>query len=604
MQPSAKYSFGGGWVTSVAKTRLQPHQLIRAKNVNILIDGEFEVRGGCALVSEVAFGTTIDRFVHFKTDNYDKIVAYGGEDEKRLDVNDPDEWTLLDDAMPDTDDYRAFAIANDMLYIGALDTAGVRKYYPDEDILWPAGIMAPATAVTLTQGEAGSPSGDYYYYWTYYNSVTEEESDPSPLSAKITVVGKIVILDDFVISEDLQVDKIRIYRNPHGVTQYFYIGEKLNDTETYLDDTGDDEIGESEVSFRNAPPPASAVFLWHLNRMFYAEGNTLWWSEPFKPGSVHATSYQIIEQGDGGKIVALAVSYENLIVFKNTGNFLFLFNTDEPLNSTYNRLAYQFICVAPLSVCHLGEDVIFLSSEGLKVIVNAGTQIQDIRVPITTEDGTKSIDPIINIFRECKPEAIHKSVGIYYEDKDQYCISVPYFSTNNDLTVVYHRMLGAYSYHKDWIVKHAAPYREYEHDLLYRTHNDAYIYRHDYGMEDVDQPISFDVQTGWHDVSGTPDFKNIRLVFPTIRGADGAVVNYEILKDFESTGDSASITHQGASYWGYAHWGQNYWCVTGEVEYRKEAYVKGRRFSTRFHGMATQKVGVAAYQFFFQPKSL
>jgi len=588
-------------VTSIAATRLQPNQLIKAKNANLLVDGEFEVRGGCAKISTVAFGATIDRFVHFKTDTYDKIIAYGGQYVKRLDTGTPDVWTTLDGAMPDTDEYRAFAIANDMLYIGALDATGVRKYYPDEDILWTAGIIAPAAAVTPTEGTAGLLNGDYYYYWTYYNSVTEEESDPSPISAKITVVDKKIVLSDFVASTDPQVDKIRIYRNTSGVSdQYFFVAEKDNDINDYEDNVADDAIGETEVSFRNAPPPAASILLWHRNRMFYAVGSTLWWSEPFKPGSVHATNYQIIEKGDGGTILALAVSLNDIIVFKSTGTFCFDINNP----ADYIRLAYQFALVAPMSVASWGDDVIFLSSEGLKVVTNAGTKIQDILIPVVTEEGTKMIDPVGNIFRECKPEAIHKSVGIYYEDKDQYCISVPYFSTGNDLTIVYHRMLGTYSYHMDWNVRYAAPYREYAHDLLYRTHNDAYIYRHDYGMTDDGDPIEFEVQTGWHDVSGVPDFKNIRLVFPTVKGADGEIMNYEILRDFESTGDSDSIDHQGASYFGYAHWGQNYWGATGEVEYRKEAYVKGRRFSTRFFGSVTQKIGVAAYQFFFQPKSL
>jgi len=85
LEKSPKYHFAGGLVTMVSRTRLRPSQLIKAKNVNILVDGEIEVRGGCTKMSTAAFGTNIDRFVHFKTDTYDKIIAYGGTNVKRLD---------------------------------------------------------------------------------------------------------------------------------------------------------------------------------------------------------------------------------------------------------------------------------------------------------------------------------------------------------------------------------------------------------------------------------------------------------------------------------------------------------------------------------------
>ena len=129
---SPKYDFAGGLVTAVSKTRLRPSQLIKASNINLLIDGEAEVRKGYAKVSTVAFGTIIDRLVHFKTDTYDKLIAYGGAYVKRLDIDTPDVWTVLSSTMPDTELYRSMVIAEGMLYIASHQ--GVKKYYPAKRI--------------------------------------------------------------------------------------------------------------------------------------------------------------------------------------------------------------------------------------------------------------------------------------------------------------------------------------------------------------------------------------------------------------------------------------------------------------------------------------
>ena len=607
LTPTDKFNFGGGLVTMMAKTRLAPNQLVAAKNVNIYVDGEIEVRGGCAKVSTVAFGTEIDRFIHFKTDVYDKIVAYGGTYIKRLDKGTPDVWTQLDGSMPDTEELRSLDIGQNKLYIGATDSIGVRKYVRNQSALWKAGITKPAAAITAADGGAGVLSGTYYWYWTYYNSLTGEESDPSPISGVLVVTDKQVTLSSFVASTDPQIDKIRIYRNPTGVSTWYYVGQKTNDVNNFTDNVADNNLGP-EISFKNGEPPKAAILRYHLNRMFYVNADypsRLYWSEALLPGSVHINSWQGIEDRDGGKILALGSSYDNIIVYKNTGVFCFSFDVGNPDNSSYIPLTSEYGIVAPMSVAHVGEDEIFLSSEGLKLITNGGTKIDEIEIPIIVPEGMKNINPITSIFRECKQDAISKAVGIYYEAKNQYHISVPYYSnSNNDLTLVWHKDVNAFTIHEDFNVKATGLYREYDNRLLYRSHNDQYIYQHDIGFTDDNVDITFKLQTGWNTLDGINDRKNIRLMFPTVYGADGVVLNYKIFKDFEIDGPVVSLTHQGASYWGYAHWGQNYWGAAGEVTYRKPTCVKGRIFSTQFYGTVNKKVGLADYQFFYQPKSL
>jgi len=592
---SPEYDFSGGRIAAASRTKLHPSQLITAKNINILVDGAAEVRGGYEKVSTVAFGAIIDRFLHFKTPEYDKIIAYGGAHVKRLDTGTPDVWTPLSAAMPDTDDYRSMVIAKEMLYIGASDATGVRKYYPAETVLWPAGITKPAAKVQKSSDEDGNLTGDYYYYWTYYNSVTGEESDPSPIADKITVVAKKVTLSDFVASLDAQVDKINIYRNTSGVSENFYVGQKDNDANNYTDDCKDDDIGDA-ISFRNGIPPKSNIMLYYLNHMLYVDSENptrLYYSEPFKPGSVHANNYWGIEEQNGGEILALVPSYGNIVVIKSNGVVCLHFNAEFPEDSIYTLIAADYGGVSSASATNIGGDVIFLSSEGLKIVTDAGSRVSDIVTPIEGDFGTKPLMPITNIFRDCFQATLSRAVGVYYEFKNQYHISVPYYTEgDNDMTIVWHRDSNVFTVHEDFNVKAGALYNEYNRLLIYRSHNDQYIYCHDKGNTDDTAAIDFEVQTGWHGINDIPDKKRIRLVFLTVYGTDGFVLNYEIFKGFEETATARTITHDGSGG------------ASNAAIYRHGVRIKGRVFSTKFYGSVSLPTGISGYQFFYQPKAL
>jgi len=592
----------------VAKTKLLPSQLIKARNINLLVDGEWQVRGGYAKVSTVGFGTEIDRFCHFKTSAYDKLIAYGGTYVKRLDVGAPDVWTQLSDAMTDTEEYRSMVIAQNRLYIA--DTAGVKKYVAGQTALWNAGIVAPSGALTAADGGAGLLTGTYTWYYTYYNSVTGEESNPNPISNTLgPMTSRQVTLSGLAVSADPQVDKQRIYRNANGVpNQWWFVAERAQSASNYTDNTADANLG-LELLINNAPPPGSKALLYHMNRMFYVDKDApskLMWSEPYLPGSVPYTNFWYIERGDGGGIVNIIANYGNVIVFKDTGIFCFFFNPTDPGSSYYMPIAQRYGCIAPMSVETVQEELVFLSGEGLKRVVNGGTKIEDIEVVVQSDIQGASVPAISNLLRACSKSTIHKAVGVYYEDLNQYHLSVPYYGSGNDLTLVWCLDGNAFVTHEGFTSKAVGLYRSTNAELLYRSHNDQYIYHHNYGFTDDTAPISFDVQTGFHDVDGNPDEKRIRLFFPIIFGADGAQITCEIIKDFQAYGSGYSKTfiHEGAAFFGSAHFGENFWGASGEALYRARARVTGRLFSTRFYGITALSIGCAGYQFFYQPGPL
>ena len=116
------------------------------------------------------------------------------------------------------------------------------------------GIAAPTAAPEVVQGVVGSVSGTYKYKYTFANSTTNVESDPSLESSAITVAKKKVDLSGIHTSSDPQVDRVRIYRTVDGGARFLFVGEMTNGTATYTDNLIDVDLG-SEVSDSNGVPP-------------------------------------------------------------------------------------------------------------------------------------------------------------------------------------------------------------------------------------------------------------------------------------------------------------------------------------------------------------
>jgi len=117
------------------------------------------------------------------------------------------------------------------------------------------GIVAPTfTPSVADSGVAGNPNGAYTYKCTYANSTTGRESDPSPVSASVSVTSKKITVTGFSASADPQVDRIYIYRTVAGGNRWLYVDE-INDTDTtYTDNDADADLAE-EIAETNGVPP-------------------------------------------------------------------------------------------------------------------------------------------------------------------------------------------------------------------------------------------------------------------------------------------------------------------------------------------------------------
>lgn len=151
-----------------------------------------------------------------------------------------------------------------------------------QDTIQDAGIDAPSAAPTIAEGAAGDvEAGDYLAVFTFYNSTTGAESNPSPATGTVTIgASKRIAWTGIGISTNGQVTARRIYRTlPDQPGEYYFIGQiDDNFTTTFDDNVVVADMGR-QVSFENALPPSNVELLeiWR-ERAWVSDGTTVYFS--------------------------------------------------------------------------------------------------------------------------------------------------------------------------------------------------------------------------------------------------------------------------------------------------------------------------------------
>lgn len=145
----------------------------------------------------------------------------------------------------------------------------------DNNVTWING--GPITAAN-TQA--------WVYCYTFMNSITGHISTASSLSSPILLAANCYITVSGQTSPDPQVDMVRIYRSTQGQTTPFALADIFLPTTgsswTYADAQSDfflNQLEEAPTDEANNPPPVGSVHqTFHLNRIFVADGNTVFYS--------------------------------------------------------------------------------------------------------------------------------------------------------------------------------------------------------------------------------------------------------------------------------------------------------------------------------------
>ena len=151
-----------------------------------------------------------------------------------------------------------------------------------------------------------------------------------------------------------------------------------------------------------------------------------------------------IGAGDGEPIVALKTWQENnLLVFKRRG--VWVINCD-PTAATAAAFSVAKIhntigCVARRSVCQIGQDIWFLSRNGvMSVQKQIGTSSNLIAVPMS--------QPIQDVVLRIRWHMAHKSCAVCYNN--YYLLSVPVDSDEPDTVLCFHYQTGGWTVFTGW----------------------------------------------------------------------------------------------------------------------------------------------------------
>jgi hypothetical protein len=182
-----------------------------------------------------------------------------------------------------------FVVSNNTCYMGN----GSNMYKYDGTNFWLWGIVAPALApsIALVAG-VGNVYVSRCYVYTYFNSTTQHESSPSPVSTCTGVFATKQVNIGVVASTDPQVDQIRIYVTPDGgpndPPEMIELPNSPfpNATTTYTDNRADDttlvSLRNAPAFFQNDPPLGSFLstsgWCYSQGRIWTFNGNNTYYS--------------------------------------------------------------------------------------------------------------------------------------------------------------------------------------------------------------------------------------------------------------------------------------------------------------------------------------
>ena len=215
------------------------------------------------------------------------------------------------------------AVFDDLFYLGN-GVDGNLKY--NGTTVYNMGITAPVTTATVALAGVGAgnlTNGTYSYKITFYNSSLGHESNPSSVTADVTVVDKTtngkVALTDIPVSTDAQINQRRIWRTTVGGGVWLLLAT-INDntTTTYTDNLADTSLGIAIDGFGNGVPPVfSMIEIWQ-GYAFMAGPNSSYvqFSKVNKPNACDTNDRRGLDANDGDVVTGIRKGPGFLAVFK------------------------------------------------------------------------------------------------------------------------------------------------------------------------------------------------------------------------------------------------------------------------------------------------
>lgn len=266
------------------------------------------------------------------------------------------------------------------------------------------GLPAPATAPTLAAaGGSSTTLEDRFYVYTYVSDA-DEESAPSPVSAKITCKADATVTISSLAAApagSYGINRIRIYRTEAtsaGGADFFYLREISSAASSTTDDGR--ALGEVCPSVDWLPAPGNpaggaynltepALFsltaLWN-GMLAGISGRGVRFSEPFIPYA-WPLKYELVPADVTP--VALGTFGQTLVCLTNGRPVVITGGSPESMDE--QPVDYLQACVSRRSVVSLGSGVAWASPDGLAFLGSSGARL--LTANSLTRDDWQALNP-------------------------------------------------------------------------------------------------------------------------------------------------------------------------------------------------------------------
>lgn len=284
---------------------------------------------------------------------------------------------------------------------------GIGLVRSDGTYVGDAGILAPTVAAVIADGGVGViPAASFKAVYTFYNSVTNMESNPSPVSNTLSLgANKKIDWSGIGVSTNPQVTSRRIYRTlPDQSGEYFLVDEIENNTATTF--TGDNVLAQDldeAVSQVNGLPPSGLLMgaVWK-ERLFASDGVDLFHSgdgllEAFDPDAI------IPVFPDDRHVIRAIHAYGDRLVIGKTNKVHYLVGSDPDtfalltLSDKHGCVSHHTMQSAEGYLFWLGPDNVY-RSDGNAVVGIASVKLRDIIEGMDAEaarDASSEIFPTL-----------------------------------------------------------------------------------------------------------------------------------------------------------------------------------------------------------------
>lgn len=544
-QPFVYSDLGGGINAGAAAATIQSRQM--AALVNFYpYDTRLRRRGGTRRVTPVAWGQNITAIAPYKLEDGTFILVVGGQSDigklssgSLVTMARTPEMTIGSSSLPWT-----FFQYKNYLYAMRRGTGFMMRI--SADLATSAGMDAPTTAATLADGGAGVLSAaNYRGVFTNYNSLTDYESNPGPVSNTLALGGsKQISWSGIATSLDPFVNARRIYRTlPDQVGVYFKVATIYDNSSTlYVADNVPVANLGAPVSFDMGVPPGNLEYgvIWN-ERLFATDRRDVYFSEYLHIEGFGDDAIISVYPDDGDEIRALHPFGERLIIAK-TNKVFYLVGAGTAssgfglyvLNDVHGCLSHHSMKSA--------ENQLFWFGSGNAVYWSDGTNVRDISTP--------QIAPYLAQVSDALAEQV---IGAIFPRYNQYVLSVPQTGyTTNRVVLVYNYKDKAWTTytHADDAPQYIGDYFDANYDHhLYASFYDGKLYDwadESYNYDDdgaVGSPISASFTTKADDFQ-MPGYRKyfdqVWLLMPRVVG--GTPLTLEAIQDELAVADSRTVS--------------------------------------------------------------